>query len=160
MLQIKKIDESKIVIAKNDTLLEILYNYFMDKIQKLFSDIERLKKHERAATGVYDGEKICSKIKDLFVSSNNSSSLAQSFADYWFSTYVQNASDFDKMPDDKALDVLGAIQAVLDNDDSGTSSLAAEDWKELCTLTNLEAEDLDLDFLNDLMMMFVAHQAV
>lgn len=132
----------------------------MDNIQKLFSDIERLKKRERATTGVYDGEKICSKIKDLFVSNNGNSSLAESFADYWFNTYVQNATDFDKMPNEKALNVLGAIQAVLDNDDSETSALTEKDWKQLCELTNLEAEDLDLNFLNDLMMMFVEHQAL
>lgn len=132
----------------------------MDRIQKLFSDIERLKKRERAITGTYDGEKICSKIKDLFVSNNENTSLSQSFADYWFNTYVQQAVDFSKMPDAKALNVLGSIQALLDNDDSQTTYLTAEDWKELCAITNLEAEDLNLDFLNDLMILFVEHQAL
>lgn len=133
----------------------------MDNVQKLFSDIEKLKKHERAANGnLYDGEKICIKIKDLFARNNtNCSSLALSYADYWFDAYIAPAADKNSMPDKKALDVLGAMQFLLENDPDSATALSDADWKELCSLTNLEADELDLNLLNDLMVVFVDHQA-
>ena len=132
----------------------------MDNVQKLFSDIEKLKKHERANGNSYDGEKICLKIKEVFARNNaNCSSLALSYADYWFDAYIAPCADKNSMPDEKALDVLGAMQSLLENDASGTAALSAVDWKELCSLTNLEADELDINLLNDLMVAFVDQQA-
>lgn len=43
-----------------------MYIYFMDNIQKFFSDIQKIKKHYRSENPVYDGKKVCVQIQNLF----------------------------------------------------------------------------------------------
>ena len=136
----------------------------MDKISKFISDIDRVKKFERAQNPAgYDGEKACLKIKDLFSKSNSHvSTLADSFADYWLDTYIRNSPDIRNEPTQQNVDIIAAMQALLDleQDPEFTKALSKSDWKELCSLTNMEGDDLPLEFLNDIMMMFVDHQAL
>ena len=51
---------------------------------------------------------------------------------------------------------------LLDVEDSWqfTECFTQEDWKQLCQLTNYEAEDLPLELLSSLMKNFVDNQAV
>jgi hypothetical protein len=133
----------------------------MTNIQKFYSDIEKIKKYERAQNPQsYDGEKVSLEIKNLFIKNNFSiKALAESFADYWFENYIRSSADIKSEPSDISIDKIGAMQSLLELDLEETKALSDNDWKELCSLTNYEAEDLPLDLLNDLMSIFLEKQA-
>lgn len=136
----------------------------MDRISKFLSDIEKLKKHDRAENpSSYDGERICRKIRDLYVRNNpHMGELSSSFADYWLENYVLKSPDIKNEPSQESLDKIAALQALIDceNEKELTSALNEKDWKELCSLTDMEGEDLPLEELNSIMMIFVDHQAI
>lgn len=124
----------------------------MDGIQKFCSDIEKIRKHEKS---VSEGA------KNLLVRNfPNIKNLAQSFADYWDETYIKASPDQSKEPTKENVDKLVALYSLLDCDTEFTSCLTDDDWKNLCSLTNLEAEDMDLDILNNMMMIFVDKKAL
>ncbi len=133
----------------------------MDNTQKLFSDAERAKKHYRAEhSGSYDGVQVSRQIVQMFSSNNkNLFDLAESFADYWFNTYISQSKDIENEPTADSLNKLAAFQSVLDNDMAETGALSQEDWQELCNCTKELAEELPIDTLNDLMAMFLEKQA-
>ena len=133
----------------------------MDAIQKFCSDVEKIKKSVRSQNPVYDLDKACQQIKNLFVRNNRGmESLAQSFADYWENTYIKAASNSDGQPDKENLDRLVAMLSLMSGSTEFTDILSDDDWKELCSLTNMEAEDLPLDTLNDMMSIFVDKKAL
>ncbi|MBR1912514.1 MAG: hypothetical protein IJ828_09195 [Treponema sp.] len=133
----------------------------MDSIQKLVSDIEKVKKHYRAEhNNNYDGEKVCEQIADLFARTNrNLSSLAQSFADYWLDTYVRASMNIQDEPSDDNINRIAAMQAILDGKTEYTDILTTDDWHSLCDAVNAEAEDIPIETLNDLMALFLDKKA-
>ncbi len=133
----------------------------MDNIQKLVSDIEKIKKHYRAEHGNnYDGEKVCEQIKDLFTKTNRTvSSLANSFADYWNDTYIRTSMDIKNEPSDDNINRLAALQGILDGEPEDTDILTDEDWQNLCETVNAEAEDIPIETLNSLMTIFLDKKA-
>ncbi len=132
----------------------------MTSTQKFISDIQKIKKHYRQEHSTYDGLKVSEQVAELFIRNNRDfSSLASSIADYWLETYIKNNADLSESPTDKETDKLSGIQALLDNDTTLLDSLSPEDFKELCSLVNAEAEDLPIDKLSSLMSIFVEHQA-
>ena len=138
-----------------------LYNLTMDSIQKFESDIAKTKKHERAAGSVYDGEKTCRKICQLFERNNpDCQALAVSWANYWMEKYILPSQELNEEPTEKNTAIIVAMQALMDNEVSLTDALSQEDWKELCSLTNYESEEMDMDKLNDLMIIFVDKNAL
>ena len=50
------------------------------------------------------------------------------------------------------------MQSLLDNDGQQINNLSDKDLKELCQIVNMEAEDIPIDVLNSLMMIFVDRQ--
>ncbi len=133
----------------------------MDNIQKFISDVQRIKKHYRAEHSTYDGQKVCEQIQDLFISSNkNLKSLAESFSDYWINKYILSSQELNNEPTDDHINILASMQALIENDVESTSSLSHEDWQELCEITNCEAEEIPIEVLNDMMMIFVDKQAM
>jgi hypothetical protein len=70
-----------------------------------------------------------------------------------------NKNEKNISPSDISIDKIGAMQSLLELDLEETKALSDNDWKELCSLTNYEAEDLPLDLLNDLMSIFLEKQA-
>ena len=133
----------------------------MTDLQKFFADADRIKKHERADNGgSYDAQRATEKIISLFISNNpDMSSLAASFADYWKKTYIDSSADMEGEPTAENLDKLGAMQSILDGETFLTECLSSQDWKELCSLSNFEAEDIPMDALEKMMMIFVDKQA-
>lgn len=132
----------------------------MDNISKFYADAQRIKKHYRANNSRYDGQKVCEEVKNLFARNNPQvKSLALSFGDYWFNEYIVNSAEMENEPTQQHLEILGAMQALMDNEPEQTAALCQKDWQELCSLTNYEAEDLPIEFLNDIMIIFVDHQA-
>ncbi|MCR5217265.1 hypothetical protein [Treponema sp.] len=131
----------------------------MDSIQKFTSDIEKIKKFNRAQGGRYNGEKVCQEAAELLARSNPSiKELAMAAGDYWMQTYILSSPDLENEPSGANIDKLAAIHALLQGDDQ-TDALEEGDWKELCSIVNAEAEDLPMDLLNELMSIFLDHQA-
>ena len=133
----------------------------MDSTQKLISDIEKIKKHYRAQhNGEYDGEKACSQIKELFARSNPTlHSVAQSFAEYWYDTYIANSADIHEEPSQDNISRLAAMQSILDEDTEYTDLLSNDDWQFMCQTVSAEAEDLPIETLNSLMSLFLDKKA-
>ena len=133
----------------------------MDSIQKLYSDIEKIKKHGRANSSGYKGQEVSSQVADLFTRNNRHlESLASSFSDYWMNTYILTSSNMEEEPTQDSIAKLAAFQSILEGSAEFTECLTQEDWKELCSLTNMEAEDIPIETLNDMMMIFVDRQAL
>ena len=139
----------------------------MDSIQKFCSDIDKIMKHDRADNGGnYNGERACRKIGDFFSANNRGvGELGASFADYWMQTYIMTSADISNEPTADNINKLAAMQALLCAGEDGpapddVSCLTTDDWKELCSLVNYEAEDIPLDLLNTLMTVFVDKKAL
>lgn len=138
-----------------------MYIYFMDNIQKFFSDVQKIKKHYRSENPVYDGKKVCIQIQNLFSNSNrNLKSLADAFSDYWMNKYILNSNQPENEPTEEHIKILGAMQALIENDIFSTEALSKDDWKELCQITNCEAEEIPIETLNSMMMIFLDKQAM
>lgn len=90
----------------------------MDNIQKLYSDIEKIKKHNRNSSGTLDLNKVATQVSEMFQRNNRDfCDLPNSLAEYWVKTYVYpqidlNANDLSQ----ESVDKLCAMQAFLDND--------------------------------------------
>lgn len=134
----------------------------MTDIQKFYADAGRIKKHNRAENGgAYDSLRATESIIELFVSNNPSMrSLAESFADYWKKTFVDGSADAENEPSAENIEKLGALQSLLDGERDGIERFSASDFKALCELVNYEAEELPIDILEKMMMVFVEKQAV
>ena len=131
----------------------------MDLIQKFYSDVKKAKKY----CTPYSNKSYAESISSLFVKNNRHiQSLAQSLADWWLEKYVQPLEQNQAAGgiSDDIIEKLGSVYALLENDPENIMNLNAEDFKELCTLVNYEAEDLPLELLNSLMSVFVEKQAL
>lgn len=136
----------------------------MDLIQKFNSDIEKIKKYQRAENaGNYDSKKCCHQITALFERSNSfAGELAGLFADYWIETYIEKSTCPEKEPSEENTEKLLAMHALLNQTQTqeDTKALSDSDWKELCQIVDFNAQDIDLDLLNSLMTAFVDHKAI
>ncbi len=131
----------------------------MDLIQKFYSDVKKAKKY----CTPYSNKSYAESISSLFVKNNRHiQSLAQSLADWWLEKYVRPLEQNQDSGgiSDSIIEKLGSVYALLENDPENIVNLNAEDFKELCTLVNYEAEDLPLELLNSLMSVFVEKQAL
>ena len=132
----------------------------MDSIQKFCSDVEKIKKHARSENQSGDTASI-QQIKSLFLRNfRGLESLASSFADYWDETYIRASQNPSDEPTKENSDRLVAMFSLLEGSVEFTDCLTQDDWEQLCNLTNMEAEDLPIDLLNSLMMIFVDKRAV
>ena len=136
----------------------------MDIVQKFLSDIEKSKKYDRANhNNSYSGQRVSLEVKNLFINNNRGmESLASSFADYWYDTYISNSIDINNEPTEEHSQKLAGMLCLLQTQvtDEDIQCLTKQDLKELCSLTNMEAEDIPIDTLNNLMMIFVSKQAL
>ena len=135
----------------------------MNSIEKFLSDIEKIKKHDRADNGGhYDGKRACTKIASLFESNNRHvQSLSRQIADYWLNTFVLQSDSPADEPSEENIGRIRAFQAFLDSDDSEDfSALGADDWETLRDFVDGEAETIDLDMLQNLMSLILAHGAL
>ena len=141
-----------------------VYNRAMDLIQKFSSDVEKIKKHYRAEHQTYNGEEVCNQVAAFFEQQNRDvASLAHSYASYWKEAYILPSQNMEEEPTREHIDLLAGMMALLlDVEDSWqfTECFTQQDWKQLCQLTNYEAEDLPLELLSSLMKNFVDNQAV
>lgn len=135
----------------------------MDNIQKLYSDIEKIKKHNRNSSGTLDLNKVATQVFEMFQRNNRDfCDLPNSLAEYWVKTYVYpqidlNANDLSQ----ESVDKLCAMQAFLDNDiEDDTDCLTLDDWKQIAAFVNFEAEDMPIDLLSQMMSILVEKRAL
>lgn len=135
----------------------------MDNIQKLYSDIEKIKKHNRNSSGTLDLNKVATQVSEMFQRNNRDfCDLPNSLAEYWVKTYVYpqidlNANDLSQ----ESVGKLCAMQAFLDNDiEDDTDCLTLDDWKQIAAFVNFEAEDMPIDLLSQMMSILVEKRAL
>lgn len=135
----------------------------MSDTSKFLADIQRIKKHVRADNaGKYDGRKVCEQISSLFASSNrNAGDLARSIADYWLNSYIFASADVENEPSQENIDRITVFQNFLDGDsDEDYSILTGDDWETLKDFCDDEAENLDLDSLQNFMSIILDNGAL
>lgn len=132
----------------------------MDLIQKFYSDIEKIKKHNRDGSGKLDTAKVKNQIVSLFENNNrNMCGLPHTLTDYWLSEYVEpELAAGSAEISSKTIDKLAAMYAFL-TEDPETDALSDRDWKQLGEAVNYEAEDLPMEVLSSLMTTLVEKKA-
>ncbi len=135
----------------------------MTTIDKFLSDIQRTIKHDRANNGGhYDAKRACTQISQLFANNNrNLGSLAVSISDYWLNTYVFGSQDLENEPSEENIEKIKAFQNFCDSDEEADfSSLTSDDWETLRDFVDDEAENLDLDSLQNMMNLILQNGAL
>lgn len=132
-------------------------------ISKFIADINKIKKHERADNGGrYDGKSVCEQVAKLFENNNrDKQNLARQVADYWLNTYAYNSPDFNNEPSEANVTKICEFQLFLNGDvEDPYANVTASDWEELRDCVNDEAEDLDLDSLQNMMSIVLEKGAL
>ena len=135
----------------------------MSDSSKFLADIQRIKKHVRAENGgAYDGAKVCRQIAELFTNNNrNVQELARSVADYWLNSYVLASENLENEPSEENVARISLFQNFLDGDgDEDYSIFTADDWETLKDFCDDEAENMDLDSLQNLMSIILDNGAL
>ncbi|WP_296324102.1 hypothetical protein [Treponema sp. UBA3813] len=135
----------------------------MNSIDKFLSDIQKTVKYDRANNGGhYDAKRACTQIAKLFANNNRHiDSLAVSISDYWLNTYILGSSDLENEPSEENIERIKAFQSFVDSDDSADFSvLTADDWETLRDFVDDEAENLDLDALQNMMNLILQNGAL
>lgn len=135
----------------------------MNSIDKFLSDLQKTIKYDRANNGGhYDANRACTQIAKLFANNNRHiDSLARSISDYWLNTYILSSSDLEKEPSEENIERIKAFQSFVDNDEEADFSvLTADDWETLRDFVDDEAENLDLDILQNMMNLILQNGAL
>ena len=133
----------------------------MTDINKFLSDVEKIQKHDRQNNGgksYYD--RVKGDLRRLF--ERNAAAvgeLADSVFEYWENEYIYRSADLAWEPNEDNRNRLAAYLAFLENSDEYQELISDDDWNELGRLVNFEAEDLDVDVLQDLMKILVSKGA-
>ena len=133
----------------------------MTDINKFLSDVEKIQKHDRQNNGGKSNyDRVKGDLRRLF--ERNAAAvgeLADSVFEYWENEYIYRSADLAWEPNEDNRNRLAAYLAFLENSDEYQELISDEDWNELGRLVNFEAEDLDVDVLQDLMKILVSKGA-
>ena len=133
----------------------------MTDINKFLSDMQKSLKYDRQNNGgKSDYNRVKNDLRRLF--ERNASivgELADSIFEYWENEYIYRASDIKAEPSEENQNRLAAYLAFLENSDEFQELISDDDWNEFGRLVNFEAEDLDVDVLQDLMKILVSKGA-
>ena len=133
----------------------------MTDIAKFLTDAKKILKFDRQNnSGKSDFDRIENNLRSLFDRSTSCpGQLPNTVFAYWVSEYVATSADMKAEPSDENLDRLAAMLAFLENSDEGQEVLTDDDWQEIGELVNVEAEDLPINVLQDLMSILVSKGA-
>ncbi|MBQ4378404.1 MAG: hypothetical protein II821_04330 [Treponema sp.] len=135
----------------------------MTTIDKFLSDIQKTIKYDRANNGGhYDAKRACTQISKLFATNNrNLGALSVSISDYWLNTYVLASEDLANEPSEQNIERIKAFQSFCDADEEADFSVfTADDWETLRDFVDDEAENLDLDSLQNMMNLILQNGAL
>ncbi len=133
----------------------------MTDINKFLSDMQKALKHTRQDNGgksSYDLVKgdLCRLFERTAAAVGE---LADSIFEYWENEYIYRSADLTWEPNEENQNRLAAYLAFLENSDEYQELISDADWEEFGRLVNFEAEDLDVDVLQDLMKILVSKGA-
>ena len=132
--------------------------FYMTDINKFLSDVQKSLKHDRQNnSGKSDYNRVKGDLRRLF--ERNAAAvgeLADSVYEYWENEYIYRAADVKAEPGEENQNRLAAYLAFLENSDEYQELISEADWEEFGRLVNFEAEDLDVDVLQDLMKILVS----
>ena len=133
----------------------------MTDISKFLSDIQKSLKHDRQNnSGKSDYNRVKNDLRRLF--ERNAAAvgeLADSVFEYWENEYIYRSGDIAAEPCEENQNRLAAYLAFLENSDEYQELISDDDWNEFGRLVNFEAEELDVDVLQDLMKILVSKGA-
>ncbi len=133
----------------------------MTDISKFLSDIQKSLKHDRQNnSGKSDYNRVKNDLRRLF--ERNAAAvgeLADSVFEYWENEYIYRSADINAEPTEENQNRLAAYLAFLENSDEFQDYVSDADWQEFGRLVNFEAEDLDVDVLQNLMKILVSKGA-
>ena len=155
MLEVYQFFNSLSQCFKTDILL------CMTDINKFLSDVQKSLKYDRQNNGgKSDYNRVKNELRRLF--ERNASAvgeLADSVFEYWENEYIYKSADLAYQPDENNQNRLAAYLAFLENSDEYQDLISDDDWNEFGRLVNFEAEELDVDVLQDLMKILVSKGA-
>lgn len=141
--------------------LQLVILLIMTDINKFLSDVEKIQKHDRQNNGGKSNyDRVKGDLRRLF--ERNAAAvgeLADSVFEYWENEYIYRSADLAWEPNEDNRNRLAAYLAFLENSDEYQELISDDDWNELGRLVNFEAEDLDVDVLQDLMKILVSKGA-
>ena len=141
--------------------LQLVILLIMTDINKFLSDVEKTLKHDRQSNGGKSNyDRVKGDLRRLF--ERNAAAvgeLADSVFEYWENEYIYRSADLAWEPNEDNRNRLAAYLAFLENSDEYQELISDDDWNELGRLVNFEAEDLDVDVLQDLMKILVSKGA-
>lgn len=141
--------------------LQLVILLIMTDINKFLSDVEKIQKHDRQDNGGKSNyDRVKGDLRRLF--ERNAAAvgeLADSVFEYWENEYIYRSADLAWEPNEDNRNRLAAYLAFLENSDEYQELISDDDWNELGRLVNFEAEDLDVDVLQDLMKILVSKGA-
>ena len=133
----------------------------MTDINKFLSDMQKSLKYTRQNNGgKADYDRVKNDLRRLF--ERNAAAvgeLADSIFEYWENEYIYRSADLTWEPSEENQNRLAAYLAFLENSDEYQELISDDDWNEFGRLVNFEAEDLDVDVLQDLMRILVSKGA-
>ena len=133
----------------------------MTDINKFLSDVQKSLKHDRQNnSGKSDYNRVKNDLRRLF--ERNAAAvgeLADSVYEYWENEYIYRSANPAAEPSEENQNRLAAYLAFLENSDEYQELISDSDWDEFGRLVNFEAEDLDIDVLQDLMKILVSKGA-
>ena len=135
----------------------------MTVAEKLITDVKKAVKYARGADGNLDYYKVNDDIAGIFErASLTSKSLTLAVFDMWEKDHVTSSAEFTEgnEPTEDNINLLAAYLAFLNKSDEFTELISDDDWNELGTLVNYEAEDMDIEELTELMKILVDHGAI
>ncbi len=135
----------------------------MNTIEKFISDIQKTIKYDRANNGGhYDGRRACGQITRIFQNNNrNLGTLAMEVGDYWLNTYILSSQNANEEPTEENIARIKAFQCFFDNDNSeDLDILSSEDFESLRDCINDNAEEINLDDLQNMMSILLDRGAI
>ena len=133
----------------------------MTDINKFLSDMQKSLKYARQNNGgKADYDRVKGDLRRLF--ERNAAAvgeLADSVFEYWENEYIYRSADLTWEPSEENQNRLAAYLAFLENSDEYQELISDADWEEFGRLVNFEAEDLDVDVLQNLMRILVSKGA-
>ncbi len=133
----------------------------MADIQKFYADVQRIQKHTRAASGIYNAREVTSQLMRLFESNTRGlGDLPLSILEYWKKTYIDCSAQPDNEPVQAHIDWLAVVLCFLDGELDADQDIPRKDWKELASLINYEAEEIPIDVLSAMMTTLVEKKAL
>ena len=133
----------------------------MTDINKFLSDVQKTLKYDRQNNGgKSDYNRVKNDIRRLFErNAADVGELADSVFEHWENEYIYRSADLIWEPSEENQNRLAAYLAFLENSDELQDLISDDDWNAFGRLVNFEAEELDVDVLQDLMKILVSKGA-